>query len=287
MEQSAVAAFATGEKKLVKSSFSLDPDTFLNLSLKGPAAVRRICISLNQDDPDDAVKNLWLQIGFDGKQTVDVPVGFFFGCGDQLVPAKDWYRKVDQEGIIACFWVMPYRQEAAVALLNKGNKNISGLIQIATGDWQWDDRSMYFHAGFKRPDEMPAKTTIDFNYIDLKNQTGVYAGDILQVIKSFRGWWGEGDEKIYIDGSTFPDHFGTGSEDYYGYAWGHPETFCNIFNGQPLGNANTGEGGTTVNSRVRSLDAIPFKTSFRFDMESWQLHGGPVNYSLACYWYQK
>jgi len=93
---------------------------------------------------------------------------------------------------------------------------------------------------------------------------------------------------VYIDGSKFPDHFGTGTEDYYGYAWGHPETFNNIFTGQPIGDANTGDkGGTSVNSRVRSLDAIPFHHSLLFDMESWQLYGGPVNYALACFWYEK
>jgi hypothetical protein len=258
------------------------------MEVNEPGAIKRIRISIRAEDLNEAVKNTWLRIEFDGKLTVDVPVGFFFGCGDQLVPAKDWYRKVDSDGNMASFWVMPYRKTAVIHLLNKGNQTISGTMEVAAGDWQWDNRSMYFHTGFKRLEEMPAKTNKDFNYIDLKNQEGVYAGDILQAFKTFRGWWGEGDEKVYIDGSTFPDHFGTGSEDYYGYAWGHPEIFNNIFNGQPIGNANTGSvGGTTVNSRVRSLDAIPFNNSFRLDMESWQTYGGPVNYALACFWYGK
>ena len=113
-------------------------------------------------------------------------------------------------------------------------------------------------------------------------------GDMLQVSKNVGGWWGEGDEKIYIDGSSFPDDFGTGTEDYYGYSWGHPETFNHIFNAQPLGNANLSDrGGTTVNIRQRDLDAIPFSKSLHFDMESWNWFGGPVNYSLICFWYEK
>lgn len=32
-------------------------------------------------------------------------------------------------------------------------------------------------------------------------------------------WWGEGDEKLFVDGEKFPSTFGTGSEDYVGYAW--------------------------------------------------------------------
>ena len=234
------------------------------------------------------MSNTWLQIEFDGVNTIDVPLGFIFGCGDQIIETKNWYSKVDTDGSMASFWVMPFQKYSNIKLLYKGDKSVTGIIEVAIGDWLWNDRSMYFHANFKRLDEMPAKKTVDFNYIDLKNQAGVYVGDVLQVYKTFRGWWGEGDEKVYIDGSKFPDHFGTGTEDYYGYAWGHPETFSNVFTCQPIGNANTGDkGGTSVNSRVRNLDAIPFRNSLHFDMESWQLYGGPVNYALACFWYEK
>ena len=287
MDLSPLTARADGEKVTDHCRFSLNPGELKTLHIKESGVVKRLLITLNSVNVDDAVKNSWLRMEFDGKVTVDVPVGFFFGCGDQLVASKDWYRKVDAQGNMASFWVMPFREYAVINLMNKGDKKISGSIEMATDIWKWDDHSMYFHAGYKKLDEMPAKTNKDFNFIDLKDQQGVYVSDILQVYKNFRGWWGEGDEKIYIDGSTFPDHFGTGSEDYYGYAWGHPETFSNIFTGQPIGNANTGESGTSVNSRVRSLDAIPFKKSLRFDMESWQMYGGPVKYDLATFWYGK
>lgn len=287
MELSPVAALTIDKKKVNKSNFSINPKDSKTISIKQHGAIKQLCLSLKAKSMNDAVKNTLLRIEFDGKLTIDVPVGFFFGCGDQIVTAKDWYRKVDKDGNMACFWVMPFQKSAVVHLRNEGNQIISGSMAVATDNWQWTDRSMYFHANYKKLEEMPAKTNKDFNFIDLKNQRGVYVGDILQVHKAFNGWWGEGDEKIYIDGSTFPDHFGTGSEDYYGYAWGHPEIFNNIFNAQPIGNANTGNEGTTVNSRVRSLDAIPFKNALHFDMESWQMYGGTVNYSLACFWYTK
>lgn len=281
-------AHASGETITRRTSFSLAPEAAETMTFDQPGSVRRITLALKAGDMNAAVTNTWIRMDFDGRTTVEVPAGFFFGCGDQLVEAKDWYRKVDLQGNMACFWVMPFQNKAVIKIINKGVQAISGSIETAAGYWTWDDHSMHFNANFKRLDEMPAKKTVDFNYITLENQAGVYAGDILQAFKTFRGWWGEGDEKIYIDGSIFPDHFGTGSEDYYGYSWGHPETFNNIFNGQPIGNANTGTiGGTTVNSRVRSLDGIPFKKSLRFDMESWQLYGGPVTYSLACFWYSR
>ena len=275
------------EKKTLVTEFSIIPAKSKALHLKGEGSVRRILISLNTSDLNDAVKNTWIRIDFDGKQTVEAPLGFIFGCGDQLAEAGDWYRKIDMNGNMSCFWVMPYRSKAVIYIVNRGEIPVAGKIEVATGDWTWNDRSLYFHADLREIGEMPEKTTKDFNILSLRNQAGIYAGDMMLVYKAFQGWWGEGDEKIYIDGSIFPDHFGTGSEDYYGYSWGHPEIFNNIFNGQTVGNANTGPSGVTVNSRVRSLDAIFFKNSLQFDMESWQLSGGKVIYKAACYWYGK
>lgn len=274
-----------GEKDILAFDYSIEPRGTKSFFIDNPGSIRRILISLRAGNMDEAMKNTWISLTFDNITTVEVPVGFFFGCGDQLVEVSDWFRKTDKDGNMACFWVMPYLKSAVVHLINKGEETISGRAEIAVGAWVWNSRSMYFHASFKRLDEMPAKAVKDFNYINLENQAGIYAGDVLQVEKWFRGWWGEGDEKIYIDGSTFPDHFGTGTEDYYGYAWGHPETFNQIFTNQPIGQAQSQKGGITVNSRVRSLDAIPFKKSFRFDMESWQQYGGTVKYAVACFWY--
>ncbi len=52
------------------------------------------------------------------------------------------------------------------------------------------------------------------------------------------GWWGEGDEKIYIDENDlkrkFPSHFGTGTEDYYGWAGGVVPTGKDVFS-MPFG----------------------------------------------------
>ncbi|HUZ60050.1 MAG TPA: glycoside hydrolase family 172 protein [Hanamia sp.] len=289
MAISAKETIIKGERSVKNVSFNLSPGASKSIVLEGTGSVRRLFLSV-MSNPAKAVKSLWLQITFDGRQTVNVPVGFFFGCGDQLVEARNWYSKVDSSGIMAAFWVMPYHRSAVISLLNKGKARLSGELKVAIGSWKWAKSTMCFHADFKRMNNYMtvAKIGKDFNYINLKDKAGVYVGDILQVNKAVGGWWGEGDEKIYIDGSTFPNDFGTGTEDYYGYAWGHPETFNHIFNSQPLGNANLiNVGGTTVDSRERDLDAIPFCNSFRFDMGSWNWFGGPVNYAWTCFWYEK
>jgi hypothetical protein len=207
-----------------------------------------------------------------------------------LVASGNWYGKSDGKGNMSCYWIMPYRHNAVIRLSNEGNESVSGSLTVASGNWKWDNRSMYFHANFKRQNDFsvpPGKDGVDLNHLDLQGKTGVYAGDILEVKKTTGGWWGEGDEKIYVDGSSFPVDFGTGSEDYYGYAWGHPETFNHIFNTQPIGDANLSQrGGITVDTRERDLDAIPFRRSFRFDMESlW--NGAALDLAWGCFWYQR
>ena len=280
-------ATVPGERDKKTKDFILNKGETGAVSIKGEASIRRLLLSIKAEEMNKAVKDLWIRLSFDGKITTDVPVGFFFGCGDQLVSSSDWYRKVDTEGNMACFWVMPFQRKVEVKIVNKGSQIVSATLEVATGKSHWSENSIYFHCIYAQLKgfETEAEIGQDFNYITIASP-GVYVGDILQVSKKIGGWWGEGDEKIYIDGSVFPDHFGTGAEDYYGYAWGHPETFSHPFIGQPIGNANLIHvGGTTVNSRLRGLDAIPFSKSLRFDMEQWNWHGGKIDLTWACFWY--
>jgi hypothetical protein len=280
----------TKSEKNVKSEIlNLKKGESGSLKISGASSIRRILLSLDSDSLKQTVKDLSIQISFDGKPTVDVPLGFFFGCGDQLAAVSDWYRKVDTLGNMSCFWVMPFQNEAEVKIVNNGNNQVKVNLEVATDDYIWNNSSLYFHANYSELKKYPtvAKQGQDFNFITIPS-AGNYVGDNLQMTKSVPGWWGEGDEKIYVDGSTFPDHFGTGTEDYYGYAWGgqYPNTFNHPFIGQPYGEGNSKKhGGTTVNSRVRALDAIPFNKSLKFDMESWNWHGGDIDFSWACFWY--
>jgi hypothetical protein len=115
---------------------------------------------------------------------------------------------------------------------------------------------------------------------------GVYVGDTLTVFNGSAAWWGEGDEKIFVDGEKFPSHFGTGTEDYYGYAWCKAEFFQAPFHAQPEGSGNLA-GGFSVNSRYRGLDAIPFWQSIQFDMELWHWADTKINYAPTSFWYAR
>jgi hypothetical protein len=99
-------------------------------------------------------------------------------------------------------------------------------------------------------------------------------------------WWGEGDEKIYVDGEAFPSFLGTGTEDYYGYAWCRPEKFTHPFIAQPTGEGNLSPG-MTVNMRYRTLDAIPFQSEIQADIELWHWVKTTINYAMSSFWYAR
>jgi hypothetical protein len=142
---------------------------------------------------------------------------------------------------------------------------------------------MHFHAAWRQESPIHTVPRQDWNYVEIAGR-GVFVGDALALTNPVKTWWGEGDEKIYVDGETFPSHFGTGTEDYYGYAWGSPETFEGPFHAQPRCDGPGNYGHTTV-TRVRCLDAIPFTRSFRFDMEIWHWKECDVGFAATTYYY--
>ena len=243
------------------------------------AAIRQLEIHLDPDEirtNPQLLRSTVLKISFDGVQTVWCPIGDFFSSAEQIVPFQTWTRTVTSDGKLICRWVMPYQEKARVCLENLGSRSVNVNLSVHTSSWEWDPRSMYFFARWRGDEVLPGNKFVDWNFIDIRGK-GVFVGDSWTVFNPTTGWWGEGDEKIYVDDSyarKFPDHFGTGTEDYYGWAGGVVPTkedqFCHPF----LANVRVGSSGApqtqgfNICTRIRSLDAIPFQERFVFDMEA-------------------
>jgi hypothetical protein len=97
-------------------------------------------------------------------------------------------------------------------------------------------------------------------------------------------WYGEGDEKIWVDGESFPSHLGTGTEDYYNYSYApkpvHQTPFANLVRMD-----ETMTQGWNVMSRTRQLDGIPFQQSLQFDIELMAWKPTTLIYCATTYWY--
>jgi hypothetical protein len=98
------------------------------------------------------------------------------------------------------------------------------------------------------------------------------------------GWWGEGDEKVWVDGESFPSWYGTGSEDYFGDAWGI-RYFENPSHGHPQKRVERMQGCY----RWHLGDNIPFYESLRMTIESYAALPSEKtknDYYSVAYWYQ-
>lgn len=277
-----------------KLNCSLNPGESFDLTLKGPSAIREISMQLQAGDINQALRSTVLEIAFDGESTVFIPVGEFFGMGYMPLYTNMWYVGADSSNSMTARWVMPFGREAKVRVTNYGKQKVSlSNARLCTSAWNFDAGSMYFHAVWKlypRLDTRKNPVTseecehYDLNFVTLDGK-GVYMGDSMSIFDISSGWWGEGDEKVYTDNDTFPSIFGTGSEDYFGYAWCHPNTIVDHpFTSQPCGSGNLAPG-YSFNSRHRSLDRIAFSKRLVFDMELWHWNKSTMDLGVSNYFY--
>lgn len=281
----------------VRTAMQLEPGASETYSLQGSRVIERLAIFLtDEEDHDDSLRSCVVEIVFDGERTVWCPLGELIGSGPAARNVTTW-RTVAKHSPSAFLafteWPMPFEKSAAITLHNFGTKTLGLAIAVGHSPWQWDDRSMHFHAAWHQLDAVDTGGNKDFsgtgafdvNYVTLEGE-GVYVGDTLSLFNGGNTWWGEGDEKIWVDGETFPSHFGTGTEDYYGYAWCRPEVFASPWHSQPCGDGNL-QSGATTNSRYRILDTIPFRQRLQVDMELWHWVGTRIDYAPATFWYAR
>lgn len=265
------------------------------LEISGTNAIHQITMKIIAENQEQAMRSTVLEMEFDGNKTVWCPVGDFYGTGYKISPYSTWYTKVEDNGTMVCRWVMPFKDQATLRIVNHGEQDISiEQFDVAYADYSWTENSMHFGAGWHELNRVSSKKPgrnmdeegagcFDINYVELSGK-GVLVGNGVALFNTTDAWWGEGDEKIFVDHEKFPSHFGTGSEDFYGYAWSNPNKFDHPFIAQPDGTGAM-ESGYVVNLRYRALDVIPFTSHLKFDMEMWHQSNTVVNYAPVSYWY--
>lgn len=281
--------------RTVRQEKRLSPGGTLELAIANnqkPGAVRLLTIRLQADDQAQALRSTVLKASFDGERTIWTPVGDFFNIGVGMKSYRMWERAVEEDGTMVCRWVMPYRENSKWSLENLGQQTVTAEISITSGPYTWTDQSMYFHTSWRMDDPTPGFPLFDYNLVKVEG-TGVYVGDQFTVLNPEQGWWGEGDEKVYVDGETFPSHFGTGTEDYYGWAGGVVPNPPDEFDEPFLANvrvASPNSMGYNTCTRTRVLDAIPFEKNIDFNIESSGSNRSSwfhLQYAVNTFWYAK
>ena len=260
------------------------------LEKAGPRAITELSINVEPTAPDldprreTALRSTLLALTFDGVETVRAPIGDFFGSAPGLNAFATWPCEVRADGTMLCRFVMPYHDKATLHVEALGARRLTVHGSIATAPIDWTDDTLYFHARWRHEDPLHTRPMRDWNYVTIAGR-GVYVGDMLSVGNPVLAWWGEGDEKIYVDAEAFPSHFGTGSEAYYGFGWSDATLFSAPLHAQTRCDGPQNAGYTSL-ARFRALDAIPFSTGLRFDIEVWHWTADvDVSYSATTYFY--
>lgn len=295
--------FTKGEKVCFSGSVG-SKRTETILLPEGTSAIRNMEFKLSAENLPQALRSTVLEIVFDDIPAVWCPLGDFFGNVNAVDPYRTWEREVCQDGRMVCRWIMPYKKKGEIRIHNYSSFPVTLESDLVVSPWKWTNDTYYFHANWWTDEPYLANPVRDMTFVEVKGE-GIHVGDNFAVLNPLPWWWGEGDEKIYIDEDfdrRFPSHFGTGTEDYYGWAGGvHPsreDEFSTPFlanirvGGETRG--VTGENphtrGYNICTRSRSLDAIPFNSRFRLDMEAFNFSTGPdaiLQYALTSFWYGK
>ncbi len=255
--------------------------------IPGPAAIRYIALTVQSPDLEKTLRGVIVKGYFDDFMSPCIlsPLGDLFGSAPGINPTDTLPMTMEDGKRLVSRWIMPFGSQAFFELENLTDTPVTISGQLCLGEWKWTKRSMHFHAKWRGERNIPTRPFKDWNFIDCKGQ-GVFVGDCLTLANPVTIWWGEGDEKIYVDGETFPSHFGTGTEDYFGYAWGSPELFSHAYHTQSRCDGPGTYGWVSLN-RLHLIDCIPFTRSFRFDMEIWHWRDVKVDYAATSYWYAK
>jgi hypothetical protein len=252
-------------------------------------AITRLACRVESPSPEAALARTLLTITFDGAEQpqVAVPLGDFFGSGPSINPFESRINQVRSDGQMTAEWYMPFGKSVRVRLTNLSGSRVKihGAVNLDTAPPEGD--ILYFHARWRYQDGLQTKKadgTMDWPALRVSRAPGRFVGLLLNVFNPTLGWWGEGDEKIYIDGESFPSTFGTGTEDYFGYAWGDNHTYMNPFHAQTRCDG-PGAKGNTSNIRYQILDSVPFQKSLGFDIEVWHWESVKIQYATLAYFY--
>lgn len=291
----------------------------------GAGAIARLEVSFPEDQialAPQALRDLVLDLYWDGEKSpsVSAPLGDFFASAPGLNTMYTLPCGMDEHRMYAN-WYMPFAKGAWAELRNLGGQAYRTRWTLFTEEGNPGGPLLRFHAkchgdDFQGADEkrfLPGGDRYpDWPMLTVQNSAGRFCGLHLHIRdlwtyptekpedwwfgyggeERIDWWWGEGDEKFFVDGEDFPSTFGTGSEDYIGYAWAAEPPFA--FFDSPFAAMSAmpldGNGDTSV-CRFHVCDNVPFTRRFEACLEKYKGNrwgeGNTCLFFPTAFWYQE
>ena len=277
----------------------VDPgQTATLLDVTGAGVVSHLWFTINSPDPMH-LKNLVLRAWWDAENSpsVEVPIGDFFGLGlGDYFNYQSALLAVAPMKALNAYFPMPFATAARITLTNEGSQRVHSLyfaidylaLSAVPGDLG------RFHAQYRQA--APCKAVVSDgknlsgqdNYVFLEaTGKGHFVGVTQAVLQNEIGWFGEGDDMIFIDGAAMPTINGTGTEDYFNGAWGYGgQTFANLHQGVPYTVDPEHIGGRYCQYRWHTEGPIAFEKSIKVTIEHGTANNRSDNFYSTAYWYQ-
>jgi len=270
-----------------RDSIAIEPGkTAVLAEIAGPAAIHHIWTTIAAEPFYG--RKIVLRIYWDNEKSpsVEAPIGDFFGVGHGLnrnfasLPIT-----CSSEGRARnCYWSMPFRRSCRITVKNEGTRAVDAFY------FYIDYREFpglavdtpYFHAQYRQA--FPSDGRRDYVLLEAEG-AGHYVGCNMSVLQRGMGWWGEGDDRIRVDGESRPSLHGTGSEDYFSDAWGMRES-QSLFYGCPLQEEDFQAGSKATVYRFHIPDPVPFTKSIEVTIEHGHANDRSDLLSSVAYWYQ-
>jgi len=259
--------------------------------IDGPGVIQNIWITVDPKAHRDCILRFYWDN--ESSPSVEVPLGDFFATAHGLrYKVNSLMVAVNPSGGFNSYWPMPFRKKARITVENQRPEAVTGFFyQITYALEAVPDNAAYFHAQWRR--SLTSREHPQHTLLDGVVGQGQYVGTFLAWEQLSNGWWGEGEIKFYIDGDQKqPTINGTGTEDYFGGAWGFGDTFSAPFSGYPFYRNQASEIPKHSLYRWHVLDPIRFKQDLRVTIQAlgWWPNGKfqPLtdDISSVSYWYQ-
>ena len=271
---------------------------------QGPGAISHIWFTIAARSGDH-LKELVLRGYWDGsaKPSVEAPIGDFFGLNLNTYQIyQSEYLACSPGKSLNCYFAMPYRQSARFTVTNEGKQEVgsfySNIDYMTVPSLPAD--ALYFHAQYRQSApcvpvaSQGPKLNLDgkLNYVYMETRgRGHLMGVTLGVLQNANGWWGEGDDMIFIDDESKPAITGTGSEDYFLGSWDFggrdgAQPFGHSMYGAPLIANAERTGGRYCCYRWHGDNPVTFERYLKHTMEHGHANDRGDNFFSVAYWYQ-
>ena len=274
-------------------------NTLTITGINGPGVIRHIWFT---GDCSDVywLRKVLLKMYWDNEKSpsVETPFGDFFGAGHGIpVHFISLPLSVIGSGRFAAFnsyFPMPFNNSARIEVTNEADRDLVLYYHIdyEVHEEELGDDVLRFHAKWRREltkgKEEEKNLTGKDNYLVLSAKgTGHYVGMLLSVRSLKSGWFGEGDDMIFIDDDVWPPSIhGTGTEDYFLSSYGFRFTYSAPYFGIIRVGDTSDWTGRFVVYRFHIEDPIPFKKHIKVTIEHGHANNRSDDWSSVAYWYQ-